>query len=384
MDAVVIAYGRAPVGKAKKGAYAQSHPVEYGGQTLKGVLERVPQVTSDDIDDILVGCAQPFGTQGSGVARMIAARAGLPCRVSAQVINRGCASGLQAIASGANAIMAGQQELVVAGGVEDMTRIVMGKRNPEDACQWIEENVPGLYVPMGLTAENVAAKYQISREEMDAYAVESHRRAARAIESGEFDSQIIPIVAPDANGDPHVYTQDEGVRANTTLEALSKLKPCFKPDGVVTAATASQMSDGAGFLVMTTPEKARSMGVRPIAKMLAFAVEGVPAELMGIGPIYTVPKVLKMAGLTLDDMSVIELNEAFAAQTIPVMRELKLDRARVNPNGGALAMGHPMGATGANLSCKVLAYLQTHGGRYGMVTMCVGGGMGAACIYEML
>lgn len=384
MNAVVIAYGRAPVGKAKKGAYAWSHPVEYGGQALAGVLSRVSEISAEDIDDVVLGCAQPFGTQGSGIARMIVSRAGLPCRVPAQVINRGCGSGLSAIACAANGIMSGQQQLVIAGGVEDMSRIVMGKRNPEDLCEWIKENDPGQYVPMGLTAENVAELYHVSRQEMDAYAVESHRRAARAIENGEFLNQIVPIMAPDANGEERLITTDEGVRPDTTEESLSKLKPCFKPDGRVTAATASQMSDGAGFLVLASEEKAKELGIRPIARFVAFATEGVPPEQMGIGPIYTVPKLLKMTGLTLDEMSVIELNEAFAAQTIPVMRELGLDPAKTNPNGGAIAMGHPMGATGANLSCKVLGYLEKHGGRYGMVTMCVGGGMGAACIYEML
>lgn len=384
MNAVVIAYGRAPVGKAKKGAYAWSHPVEYGGQTLAGVLRRVPEVRAGDIDDVVVGCAQPFGTQGSGIARMIVSRAGLPCRVPAQVLNRGCGSSLSAIACAANGVMSGQQELVIAGGVEDMSHILMGKRNPEDLCPWVQKNDPGQYVPMGLTAENVAELYHVSREEMDAYAVESHRRAARAIEAGEFSEQIVPITAPDAEGADRLITTDEGVRPNTTLEFLSRLKPCFKPDGRVTAATASQMSDGAAFLALSSEKKAKTLGIRPIARFMAFAVEGVRPELMGIGPIYAVPKALKMVGLSLEDLSVIELNEAFAAQTIPVMRELDLDPSITNPNGGALAMGHPMGATGANLSCKVLGYLEKHGGRYGMVTMCVGGGMGVACIFEML
>ncbi len=384
-EAVVVAYGRAPVTRSRKGGLAFTHPVEYGAQVLKGVLAKVPQIKPEDIGDVIVGCAMPEGPMGYNMGRVIVKRAGLPDCVTAQTINRFCSSGLQAIATAANAIMAGQEDIMVAGGCETMTMVPMGSNTKEsDLDPWMLKHNPEAYMPMGLTAENVAAKYGVTRLEMEQMAVESNAKAAAAIENGEFDSQIIPIETVDGEGNPVVVKMDDGVRKGTNLEGLAALKPCFKPDGVVTAATSSQTSDGCGFVVLMSKEKAEEMGIKPIAKFVGFALGGVPAELMGIGPIEAVPKVLKKTGLKIEDMDVIELNEAFAAQAIPVIKITGMDKAKVNPNGGALALGHPLGATGANLTCKALAYLEKHGGKYAMVTMCIGGGMGAAGIYEML
>ena len=268
-----------------------------------------------------------------------------------------------------------------------MTMVPMGSTSNEaDMNQWVLEHDPGIYTPMGITAENVAAKYGVTRQEMDQMAVESHAKAAAAIENGEFDSQIVPIETVDGEGKPVVVKMDDGVRKSTNLETLATLKPAFKPDGIVTAGTSSQTSDGAGFVVLMSKEKADELGIKPIAKFVAFSTGGVPADIMGIGPIEAVPKVMKKTGLNVEDMDVIELNEAFAAQAIPVMKITGMDKIkeRVNPNGGALALGHPLGATGAILTCKALAYLQKHGGKYALVTMCIGGGMGAAGIFEMM
>ena len=383
-EAVIVAYGRSPIGKAPKGVFHSTHPVDLGAQTLKGVLARVPQLDSAQIDDVVVGCAYPEERQGWQFSRVIVQRAGLPDSVCAQTLTRFCSSGLQAIATGANAILAGQADVIVAGGVESMSQVKKMAYPEEYWESYLAEHYPEAYMGPGLTAENVAERWKVSRADMDAMAVESHRRADQAQQAGLFDEEIIPVYANTDDGDRVLVTRDEGVRPGTNAEKLAQLKPCFVENGSVTAATSSQMSDGAAFVVLMSRQKAEKLGVKPLARLVGFAVGGCPAEVMGIGPIYAVPKVLERTGLTLEDMEVIELNEAFASQALVCIRELGMDPERVNPNGGALALGHPLGATGAALTCKVLSQLRRNGGRYGMVTMCIGGGMGAAGIFELL
>ncbi len=383
-EAVIVAYGRSPIGKAPKGVFRSTHPVDLGAQTLKGVLARVPQLDSAQIDDVVVGCAYPEERQGWQFSRVIVQRAGLPDSVCAQTLTRFCSSGLQAIATGANAILAGQADVIVAGGVESMSQVKKMAYPEEYWESYLAEHYPEAYMGPGLTAENVAERWKVSRADMDAMAVESHRRADQAQQAGLFDEEIIPVYANTDDGDRMLVTRDEGVRPGTNAEKLAQLKPCFVENGSVTAATSSQMSDGAAFVVLMSRQKAEALGVKPLARLVGFAVGGCPAEVMGIGPIYAVPKVLERTGLALEDMEVIELNEAFASQALVCIRELGMDPERVNPNGGALALGHPLGATGAALTCKVLSQLRRNGGRYGMVTMCIGGGMGAAGIFELL
>ena len=383
-EAVIVAYGRSPIGKAPKGVFHSTHPVDLGAQTLKGVLARVPQLDSAQIDDVVVGCAYPEERQGWQFSRVIVQRAGLPDSVCAQTLTRFCSSGLQAIATGANAILAGQADVIVAGGVESMSQVKKMAYPEEYWESYLAEHYPEAYMGPGLTAENVAERWKVSRADMDAMAVESHRRADQAQQAGLFDEEIIPVYANTDDGDRVLVTRDEGVRPGTNAEKLAQLKPCFVENGSVTAATSSQMSDGAAFVVLMSRQKAEALGVKPLARLVGFAVGGCPAEVMGIGPIYAVPKVLERTGLALEDMEVIELNEAFASQALVCIRELGMDLERVNPNGGALALGHPLGATGAALTCKVLSQLRRNGGRYGMVTMCIGGGMGAAGIFELL
>ena len=381
-EVVIIAYGRAPIGRARKGSFKNMHPVDLAAQTLQGVLDRIPTVNKEEIEDVAVGCAMPYNQQGDNVARVICRRAGLPESVPGYTMNRLCSSGLQAIAACANAIMAGQNELLVAGGVESMSLLPMGSdRIYHD--EWLETNAPSTYMPMGLTAENVADKYGVTLNDMNRFVVDSHHKAEFAQDNGWFDDQIIPIHAKNDAGEDIVVTKDEGIRRGMTMESLETLKPCFKPDGKVTAASSSQVSDGASFVVLASREKAEALGVKPIAFFRGFAAAGVPSDLMGIGPIYAVPKVMKKTGLSVNDMDVIELNEAFAAQAIPCIRELKLPAEKVNPQGGAVALGHPLGATGGILTCKALSQLKRTGGKYALVTMCIGGGMGAAGIFEM-
>jgi acetyl-CoA acyltransferase len=382
-DVYVVAYGRSAIAKSgKKGALRNMHPVELGGKVLAGVLKKVPQLNTEDIDDVIVGCAQPEGKQGNQVSRLIALRAGLGHGVPAMTVNRFCSSGLQTIDIGATMIAAGQADVIVAGGVESMTAIPMFGDITPIAESWLLENEPGAYMPMGMTAEKVAELYGITREEMDALAVESHRKAAAAQDAGKFDGEIIPLDGVDDNGNPIVFDKDQGIRRSTTMESLAQLKTVFKEDGVVTAGTASQTSDGAGFVVLMSKEKVEELGIKPIAKFIAYQVAGCDPSLMGLGPMFAVPKVMKLAGLSVDDMDVIEINEAFAAQAIPCIRKLKFDLKKVNPNGGAMALGHPLGATGAFLTCKALSELERINGKYALVTMCIGGGMGAAGIYE--
>ena len=384
-EAVVVAYGRSAVAKSgKKGALRQMHPVTIGGLTLKGVLEKVPELDPALVEDVIVGCAIPERKQGFNFARLMVARAGLPDSVCGMTVNRFCSSGLQAIALAASQIECGIADVIVAGGVEFLTSIGMG--TPEQyQCKELKEIDDGPYLSMGITAENVARRYGVSRAEMEALAVESHRRAHAAQEAGVFDAEIVPVNAVQEDGSTALFRRDEGIRPGTTAEKLAELKPCFLEDGLVTAATSSQVSDGAATVVLMSREKAEQLGVRPIARFLGFAVAGVDPSYMGIGPIYAVPKIMARTGLTVADMDVIELNEAFAAQAIPCIRELGIDTQRqLNPNGGAMALGHPLGATGGILTCKLLNELTRRRGRYGLVTMCVGGGMGAAGIYEML
>lgn len=378
---VIVSYGRSAVAKAGKGALKNEHPVTYAAQVLKGVLAKIPQLPLGQVEDVVVGCAKPEQLQGSNVGRIIAQRAGLPDSVAGQTVNRFCASGLQAIATAANSIIAGQADIMIAGGVEDMTIVPMGTRE-EFREAWISENKPGVYMSMGITAENVAQQYGISRLEMEKFALESHRKAAKAQDEGAFDKEIIPVDYTDEEGVLRKLTADQGVRRNSTLEKLQTLKPCFIPNGRVTAAVSSPTSDGTAFVVMMTEEKARELNMKPIARFLSFGVAGVPADVMGIGPMKAIPKALERAGLTMEDMDVIELNEAFAAQAIPCMRELGMNPEIVNPRGGALALGHPLGATGAILTCKALSYLEDTKGRYALVSMCIGGGMGAAAVFE--
>lgn len=382
-EAVVVACGRTPYCKAGKGSFAHVHPVEYGAQALLGVLSQVPQLKAEDIGDVIVGCAMPFGVQGANMARLIVQRAGLPDTVTAQTVNRFCSSGLQTIATAANAIRCGEEDVMIAGGVESMSMVPM-LVGVEDADPWLMEHRPEVYVSMGITAENVASRWNVSRADMDAMAVESHRRAAKAQAEGCFEDQIIPVTVPGPDGQDVVVTKDEGIRPGCDIESLSQLKPCFLENGSVTAATSSQRTDGAGFVILMSEEKAQELGIKPLARFVAFATGGVPAEVMGVGPIEAVPKVLKKTGMTIDQMDVIELNEAFASQALAVIRTTGMDPAKVNPWGGAMALGHPLGATGAMLTCKALSYLKRSGGKYGMVTMCIGGGMGAAGIFEMM
>lgn len=383
-DAVVVAYGRSAVAKSgKKGALRSAHPVDYAGQVLDGVLRKIPQLDRTQIEDLIVGCAKPEGVQGFNMARVIALRAGLGWNVPGQTVNRFCSSGLQAISTAANMIMTGQAEIVAAGGVESMTAIPMGS-DPAFRDKWVEANEPGAYLPMGITAENVAERYHVSREEMDLFAVESHRKAAAAQAAGKFDGEIIPVDGVDIEGNPIVFNKDQGIRPDSNAETLAGLKPAFRENGTVTAGQSSQTSDGAGFVILMSREKAEELGLHPLARFVAFAVAGVDPSIMGIGPMKAIPKVMALTGLTPEDMDVIELNEAFAAQAIPCIRDLQLPRERVNVNGGAIALGHPLGATGAILTCKALAELERRDGRYALISMCIGGGMGAAGILERL
>lgn len=382
-EVVVVAYGRSAIARAVKGALRNTHPIEYAAQVLNGVLDKVPQLPKKDIEDIIVGCAKPELKQRQNIARLIALRAELPYSVPAQTVNRFCASGLQTISTGANMIMTHQAEAIVTGGVESMTTVpYMGIGDPAFKDQWLDENEVGAYISMGLTAENVAERYQVTRKEMEEFAMGSHQKAAIAQDNGILAEDIIPVDAVNDDGSTFQFIRDECIRPNTTLESLSSLKPCFRENGLVTAGTSSPINDGASFVVMMSRKKADELGIRPIAKFLAYAVAGVDPRYMGIGPIQAVPKAMRLTGLSVSDMDVIELNEAFAAQSIPCIRKLGLDPKKVNPNGGAIALGHPLGASGTILTCKALSELKRQAGRYALVTMCIGGGMGAAAVFE--
>jgi acetyl-CoA acyltransferase len=387
---VIVSAVRTPVGKAYKGTLRATRPDDMAAVAIKGALERVPQLDPKEIEDVILGCAMPEAEQGMNVARIASLRAGLPVEVSAMTINRFCSSGLQAIAMGAERIMAGGAEVVVAGGVESMTMIPMGG-NKVSANPWLVANYPDSYLSMGLTAERLAVRCGISREQADQFSVESHKKAIAAIEAGRFDDEIVPVpvsfTTPNGSKPKRIdiiFKMDEGPRADTSLEALAALKPAFHMKGTVTAGNSSQMSDGAAAAVVMSAERAKALGLKPLMRYVSFATAGYKPEEMGLGPVYAIPKALRLAGLKLSDIDVIELNEAFAAQSLAVIKEGGLDPAKVNPNGGAIALGHPLGCTGAKLTATVARELKRRGGRYGMVTMCVGGGMGAAGIFENL
>ncbi len=389
MREVVIASSvRTAVGKSGKGALRVSRPDDLAAVAIAGALERVPQVDKREIEDVILGCATPEAEQGMNMARIAALRAGLPVECSAVTVNRFCSSGLQAIAMGADRIMAGGGEIIVAGGAESMTMIPMGGHKIS-ANPWLVGNYPDAYLSMGLTAENLARRFGITREEADEFSLNSHKKAVAAIQAGKFDDEIVPfpVSFTTPNGAKPkrmeiVFKTDEGPRADTSLEALAALRPAFHAKGTVTAGNSSQTSDGAAAAVVMSAEKARQLGIKPLARFVAFATAGYKPEEMGLGPVFAIPKALKMAGLKLEEIDVIELNEAFAAQALAVIREAGLDPAKVNPNGGAVALGHPLGCTGAKLTATIIRELKRRNGRYGIVTMCVGGGMGAAGIFE--
>ncbi len=389
MKEVVIASSvRTPVGRAFKGMLRATRPDELGAIAIRGALERVAQLDVREIEDVIMGCAMPEAEQGMNVARTCSLRAGLPVEASAMTINRFCSSGLQAIAFAAERILAGAYDVAIAGGTESMTMIPMGghKISPNP---WLVDHYPDAFLSMGLTAERLAKRYGITREMADEFSFQSHQKALAAIAAGKFDDELVPVpvsfTTPNGTKPKRIeitFKVDEGPRADTSLEALAALKPAFHLKGVTTAGNSSQMSDGAAAAVVMSGDRARELGIKPLARYVAFATAGYKPEEMGIGPIYAIPKALKMAGLKLSDIEVIELNEAFAAQALSVIKAGKLDPARVNPNGGAVALGHPLGCTGAKLTATVLRELKRRNARYGMVTMCVGGGMGAAGIFE--
>jgi acetyl-CoA acyltransferase len=389
-EVVIVSAVRTPVGKAYKGTLRATRPDDLAAVAIKGALERVPQLDPKEIEDVIFGCAMPEAEQGMNVARIASLRAGLPVEVSAMTINRFCSSGLQAIAMAAERIMAGGAEIVVAGGVESMTMIPMGGHKIS-ANPWLVSNYPDSYLSMGLTAERLAKRYNITREQADQFSVDSHRKAIAAIQAGKFDDEIVPVpvsfTTPNGSKPKRtdiVFTMDEGPRADTSLEALLALKPAFHAKGTVTAGNSSQMSDGAAVAVVMSAERVKALRLKPLARYVSFATAGYKPEEMGVGPVYAIPKALKLAGLKLSDIDVIELNEAFAAQSLAVIQEGKLDAEHINVNGGAIALGHPLGCTGAKLTASIIRELKRRKGRYGMVTMCVGGGMGAAGIFENL
>ena len=392
-DVVIVLALRTPGGRAKKGAFRQTRPDDLGAAVIRAILAKSPALDPARIGDVILGCAMPEGEQGLNVGRNVALLAGLPNSVPGMTVNRFCSSGLETINLGALEIASGQSDVVIAGGLESMTLVPMGGvrylPNPRMAA-----SAPGTYLNMGLTAERLAERDKISREAQDAFAYASHRKALAAQAEGRFESELVPvdveIAEPGTNGKPIVrkivLDRDEGPRADTTIEALAKLKPAFKAGGTVTAGNSSQMTDGAAAVLMTTPEIAAELGLRPIARWVGYAVAGVPPEIMGIGPVAAVPKLLARSGLKLDQIDVIELNEAFAAQSLAVLAGLGLapDDPRVNANGGAIALGHPLGCTGSKLTATALGELRRRKGRYAMVTMCIGTGMGAAGIFEAL
>jgi acetyl-CoA acyltransferase len=374
-EAVIIDCLRTPVGKAPRGALRNTRPDDLAAVPIRALLERYPQAR-DDIEDVILGCAMPEGEAGNNMARGALLRAGLPDTVPGMTVNRFCSSGLQAIALAAERIRAGFAHVIVAGGAESMSMTPRGGLKPAPN-PWFVEHYPEVYLTMGLTAERLARKYAISREDADEFALRSHRNAVAAQEAGRFVDEIVPVEL-----EKSLLEEDEGPRADTSLEALAKLKPVFHASGTVTAGNSSQTSDGAAAALVMSDTWARRLGLVPKARLVSFATAGVPPEIMGIGPVVAIPKALALAGLTLDEIGVIELNEAFAAQALAVIRTAKLDPERVNPNGGAIALGHPLGCTGAKLTATILREMERRGARYGMVTMCVGGGQGAAGIFE--
>jgi acetyl-CoA acyltransferase len=399
-EVVIVSAVRTPVGRAFKGTLRATRPDELAAVAIKGALERVPQVDPKEIEDVILGCAMPEGEQGMNVARIASLRAGLPVEVSALTINRFCSSGLQSIAMAAERIMAGGAEVIVAGGTESMSMIPMGG-NKISPNPWLVDHYPDAYLSMGLTAERVGHRFGITREASDQFSLRSHQNALAAIQAGKFADETVPVPvsfttganghgAGDGRGRGSLHKQDivfkvdEGPRADTSLEALLGLKAAFHVKGIVTAGNSSQMSDGAAAAVVMSAERAKALGITPLVRYVSFATAGYKPEEMGLGPVFAIPKALKLAGLKLSDIDVIELNEAFAAQSLAVIQEAGLDPQKVNPNGGAIALGHPLGCTGAKLTASIIRELKRRKARYGMVTMCVGGGMGAAGVFENL
>jgi acetyl-CoA acyltransferase len=389
-EAVIVSCARTPVGKANKGTLATMRPDDLGALAVKETLKRANGYDGE-IDDLIIGCAAPEAEQGLNMARNIGVLAGLPHTVPAITINRYCSSGLQSIAYAAERVMLGHGKAILAGGAESMSLLPMGGHVMRLNAK-IVENTPEYYMGMGYTAEEVAKMFGISREEQDAYAVESHKRAAKAMKEGKFKEEIVPVEVKRRSVNEKnqleeeiiLFSEDEGVRESTSPEILAKLRPAFSVKGTVTAGNASQMSDGAAAVLIMDHEKAKAEGLTPIAKFRSFAVAGVPPEIMGVGPVKAVPKALQLAGLSLSDIGVIELNEAFASQCLQVIRELNLDVNKVNVNGGAIALGHPLGCTGTKLTITLLHEMRRRGEQFGLVTMCIGGGMGAAGVFELL
>jgi len=389
-EAFVVAAARTPVGKAPNGKIRTVRPDDLAALAIKGALARVPQLSTDQIDDFILGCAMPEGSQGMNVARIACQRAGLPDSVPGVTVNRFCASGLEAIATGAQRILSGMADVTMAGGTESMSQVPMGGfRMSPNPC--LLEQMPDAYLAMGLTAENLATKFSVSRQDADQFSYESHQKAIAALDAGRFKEECVSVPVREVNLDENSkrkvtefkFEADEGPRRDTSLEKLGALKPAFNPKGTVTAGNASQRSDGAAAVVLMSGEKVKELGLKPLARFVAYAVGGVPPGLMGIGPVAAIPKALKLAGLKIEDIDLIELNEAFACQALSVIRQCPLPRERVNVNGGAVALGHPLGATGAKLTVSILYELKRRNGRYGLVTMCIGGGMGGAGIFEM-
>lgn len=389
-EAVIVAAARTAVGRAKRGSLASVRPDEMIVAVIRDLMRRAAPLRPEDVDDVIIGCAFPEGEQGMNVGRMAALRAGLPVSVPGQTVNRFCSSGLQTIADGAAAILAGFADVVIAGGTESMTMVPMAGNKFSPNPGFATEQ-PEVYTSMGLTAENVAARYGVSREDQDAFALRSHQKAIAAIDGGRFREDIVPLKVEvvEAGGSGRtarefVFEVDEGPRRDTSAESLAKLKPVFKQNGTVTAGNSSQMSDGAAGVIVLSSERAKEIGLKPLARFVTYAVGGVAPEIMGIGPVEAIPKALRRAGLNLDAIDLIELNEAFASQSLAVLRTLEIDPARVNVNGGAIALGHPLGCTGAKLTAQLISEMKRRKSRYGMVAMCIGGGMGAAGIFENL
>jgi len=403
-EAVIVSAVRTPVGRAYKGSLRVTRPDDLAAVVIKEALARVPGLDPKEIDDVILGCAMPEGEQGMNVARIAALRAGLPVETSAMTVNRFCSSGLQAIALGAERIRAGAAQVILAGGTESMSMVPMGG-NKISPNPWLVDNNPDAYINMGLGTENIARKFGITREQADQFSAESHRKAVAAIAVGNFKEEIVPVevritVLANANGasgsdasakttgktvtQTFQFKTDELPRADTSVEILAKLKPAFHAQGTVTAGNSSPMSDGAAAVIVMSDTRAKELGLQPLARFVSYATAGCPPEEFGIGPVFAIPKALKLARLTLRDIDVIELNEAFAAQSLAVIQQAGLDPTRLNPNGGAIALGHPLGCTGAKLTATIIRDLQRRKGRYGLVTMCVGGGMGAAGIFELL
>jgi len=383
-EAVIIDCLRTPVGKAPRGTLRLTRPDDMAAAVIRALLAKYPQVPADEIDDLILGCAMPEAEAGMNMARIAALRAGLPDQVTAVTINRFCSSGLQSIAMAADRIRSGGAQIILAGGAESMS-MIPGAGHGFAPNPWLVDHRPEAYIGMGLTAENVSRKYKVNREDADAFSYRSHQNALRAQAEGLFDDELVPLEIRNstlAGTMTTTYAKDEGPRADTSVAALAKLKPVFHVDGVVTAGNSSQTSDGASVALVMSAERAAELGLKAMARYVSFATGGVPPELMGIGPVVAIPKALALAGLKMEDIGVVELNEAFACQALAVIRQAKVNPEIVNPNGGAVALGHPLGATGAKLTATILREMHRRGHRYGMVTMCVGGGQGAAGIFE--